>query len=612
MTTTGQDDKEEPRVVFSCASSPPIFTPSHSTRWLGPYTRRLSSWTSSPPAPACQDPACTWSSLLSGLLALNIFLLGCALVCGSVFNKVNITSAHLQLYLITLMLLSTCWMLYYTAYTSREDHAVLYKDGHAGPIWLRGGLILFGLCSMIMDIFKLAYFVGYMHCDSAIKIVFPIVQAVFILVQTYFLWLHAKDCVQLQRNFTRCGLMLTLSTNLMLWMTAVTEESLHQTVIPSSNSSKAVRGMAMRVGANENCVCSHSACSIFEMASNYLYPFNIEYSLFASAMTYVMWKNVGRLLDEHHHPPHQNFHPRDVLLGPVNGFLVLLAGLVTFIMYKVEVQEQDVKKREAALQMHYIMDLVTYILMSGYTLAGWVLYGLDQREHVSGKNPTRSLDVGLLLGASMGPFSICYFTMVAVVATGAQSHLDGLNLSNALMAVVQLLLQNGFIIEGLHRQPYSAPQSNVSLHSTQVLTNMHAMRSHSDSELMETMTVVTPTPSAIHSTHPPRAQYAPPTSPSTMSAPVQTYTSVHHHHHSAQPLSWKRRALKEICAFLILCNITLWIKPAFGARPQFENPHGHEFYQVYLWVAVVNIGLPFSIFYRMHSVAGLFELYFIS
>lgn len=31
---------------------------------------------------------------------------------------------------------------------------------------------------------------------------------------------------------SRCGLMLTLSTNLVVWMTAVTEESLHQTTFP--------------------------------------------------------------------------------------------------------------------------------------------------------------------------------------------------------------------------------------------------------------------------------------------------------------------------------------------------------------------------------------------
>ena len=55
------------------------------------------------------------------------------------------------------------------------------------PFWSllfpAGGLILFGLCSMIMDIFKIAYYVGYLHCDSAVKVVFPIIQAIFIFVQ---------------------------------------------------------------------------------------------------------------------------------------------------------------------------------------------------------------------------------------------------------------------------------------------------------------------------------------------------------------------------------------------------------------------------------------------
>lgn len=46
-----------------------------------------------------------------------------------------------------------------------------------------GGLVLFGLLSIIMDIFKIASYVGYLHCDSAVKVAFPVVQLVFILVQ---------------------------------------------------------------------------------------------------------------------------------------------------------------------------------------------------------------------------------------------------------------------------------------------------------------------------------------------------------------------------------------------------------------------------------------------
>lgn len=46
-----------------------------------------------------------------------------------------------------------------------------------------GGLVLFGLLSIIMDVFKIVSYVGYIHCDSAVKVAFPVVQLVFIFVQ---------------------------------------------------------------------------------------------------------------------------------------------------------------------------------------------------------------------------------------------------------------------------------------------------------------------------------------------------------------------------------------------------------------------------------------------
>lgn len=78
------------------------------------------------------------SWLLSSIITVNVLILGIALVSGSVFNNVKINAINLQIFLIVLVILTTAWMLYYTIYTSREDHAVLYKDSHAGPVWLRG------------------------------------------------------------------------------------------------------------------------------------------------------------------------------------------------------------------------------------------------------------------------------------------------------------------------------------------------------------------------------------------------------------------------------------------------------------------------------------------
>ncbi|TRY93311.1 hypothetical protein DNTS_029246 [Danionella cerebrum] len=522
-----------------------------------------------------------WGWLLSGFISLNILLLGIAIVSGSVFNAVQISSSHLQIFLILLVILSTIWMIFYQVHTSRGHHAVLYKDSHAGPVWLRGGLVLFGICSVIMDIFKIIYYVGRIHCDSPVKIAFPVVQALFVIVQTYVLWVHAKDCVQIQQNITRCGLMLTLSTNLMVWMTAVTEESLHQTVPPgepstngSGNDGYGLNGTLLQGrAAASDCECIHNMCDIFEKAYFYLYPFNIEYSLFASAMTYVMWKNVGRQVDEHH--SHSlRFSLWDVLLGPIAGMLILVAGLATFVVYEVDIAKDDPKKKQDALIMHYIMNIVAILLMAIACLIGCIIFRIDKREQVSGKNPTRSLDVGLLVGASLGQFLICYFTIVAVLASGVKGYANGLNLTSSILTVVQLCLQNAFLIKGLHREPFQE------LVGPTVFANMLAVREH---ELERRR-------STIVSTH-------------TLPIPL---TLLH------GDLSWKRRLLKEICAFLLLCNIILWIMPAFGARPQFDNTVGSDIFEFQTWAAVVNIGMPFGIFYRMHSVASLFEVCFTS
>lgn len=56
----------------------------------------------------------------------------------------------------------------------------------------------------------------------------------------------------------------------------------------------------------------------------------------------------------------------------------------------------------------------------------------------------------------------------------------------------------------------------------------------------------------------------------------------------------------------------LWIMPAFGARPHFSNTVEVDFYGYSLWAAIVNICLPFGIFYRMHAVSSLLEVYVLS
>ncbi|KAF3700124.1 Otopetrin-2 [Channa argus] len=525
-----------------------------------------------------------WGWLLSGILCVNVLILGCALVSANAENSENITTSNLQAFLIFFLLVTSSWIIYYVIFTARTKNAVVYKDGHAGPIWLRGGLVLFGLLSAIMDIFKIVSYVGYIHCDSAIKVAFPVVQLVFIVAQTYFLWVHAKDCVQLQKNFTCCGLMLTLSTNLVLWMTAVTEESLHQTNIPADPTNTTIlSGRSLYIYkasyGDSKCQCSHTSCNIFKDAYYYLYPFNIEYSLFASAMAYVMWKNVGRVADGHtHHKVKIQF--KDVFLGPVFGVLLVVAGLATFIVYEIEIKKNshDNSKKDQVMMMHFVMNIVIVTLMSVSTAIGCAIYKVDHRKHVIEKNPTRSLDVGLLTGSSLGQFIISYFTTVATVATGVQGYLNSLSLTWAVLMVIQLGLQNIFIIEGLHREPFHEE------HSVTVITNTY-LQSSKDLSNLEGSGV------------------------NTKQNPEFTANGLHSNMVENRGQMWRRWVLKEVCVFLLLGNIILWIMPSFGARPEFDHETQSTFYSFSMWATIVNIGLPFGIFYRMHSVASLFEVF---
>lgn len=76
--------------------------------------------------------------LFSGLLAMNVVFLGSAFISSMIFNKVAITLADVWILLSILKVLCLFWIIYYLLGTSRQPHAVLYRDSHAGTIWIRG------------------------------------------------------------------------------------------------------------------------------------------------------------------------------------------------------------------------------------------------------------------------------------------------------------------------------------------------------------------------------------------------------------------------------------------------------------------------------------------
>ncbi|NXJ07687.1 OTOP3 protein, partial [Odontophorus gujanensis] len=520
--------------------------------------------------------------LFSGLLALNVVFLGSAFISSMIFNHVAITLADVWILLSILKVLSLCWIIYYLLGTSRQPHAVLYRDTHAGPVWIRGSLLLFGTFSILLNVFQIGYSVIQINCKSKVEIVFPSIEILFVATQAFFLWHHSKDCIQVQHNLTRCGLMLTIATNLLLWLLAVTNDSIHMEIesqlreVEQRLAGKAPSPPPCSCNETDSCACPNTTtCKVFQKGYILLYPFNTEYCLICCSVLYVMWKNVGRRIS-HHHITHvkPKFKLQGVVFGPLLGAAAVIIGICVFMMYQI--QATGSAPNYQVFVLYYSYYIVLLPLMCMVAIVGTIIHTLEKRELDTLKNPTRSLDVILLMGAALGQIAMSYFSIVAIVATDPRDKLNSLILSYSVLLIFQYITQNIFIIDGLQRQPFhthSSPSKEEEVNEEHI-REAHDQRRVSVLELGQEFRRV-------------------------------SLSYIHTYSH----LSWKRKALKEISFFLVLCNIILWIMPTFGAHPVFENGLQKSFYGYSTWFAIVNFGLPLSVFYRMHSVGGLLEVY---
>lgn len=219
------------------------------------------------------------------------------------------------------------------------------------------------------------------------------------------------------------------------------------------------------------CQCSaDSRCLAFRKGYEILYPFNMEFCVLAGCMLFVMWKNVGRHVTTKHtsHAKTSLFSLVSivrVVFGFLLGVLVLLIGIVMFVLYQLW-QDQEATHLTAFL-LFYGFHLSLFPVMSLCTLAATLLQShlvrqKETRTQIIGqegpKNPTQRLDVALLLVTAVGQLYLSYLSFVAALALGSNGVIGNLDLSYSLLSLVELVLQNIFIIRGLHL-PYSKVSS---------------------------------------------------------------------------------------------------------------------------------------------------------
>lgn len=276
-------------------------------------------------------------------------------------------------------------------------------------------------------------------------------------------------------------------------------------------------------------------------------------------MLYVIWKNVGRRLS-HPHIPHikPNFRFQGVVFGPLLGATSVIIGICVFMIYQI--QATGSVPNVQAFVMYYSYYIVLLPVMSVGAVIGTVIHALEKRELDTLKNPTRSLDVILLMGAALGQIGMCYFSIVAIVATNARDLLNSLILSYSVLLIFQNITQNVFIIDGLHRQPVIA--------AAEARRTGRTGQRGSASELPEEAETTTSSRWERTQTSPDKAEEVKEERPheghgqrrmSVLELGQEIRKVSLSYIHNYSHLSWKRRVLREISFFLVLCNIIVSI-----------------------------------------------------
>ncbi|XP_077309916.1 proton channel OTOP2-like [Lithobates pipiens] len=518
-------------------------------------------------------------------------------------------------FLTILMLTSSTWMLWFGWTSAKNKKIKMYQDHQAGANWLKGGLCLFALATLVLDCLTLGYYHELHQCTSIVVTSFPIVQAIFTVIQVSLLSFYAKVCIQEKQSLNRFGIMHTLATNILMWMSVVLDESMKQ-LEEIYDIQKKKMNLIETPGMHTNsCVCTTDLCHIFSEGAAYLHPFNIEFSLFSSTMLYVIWKNAGKTACIPAVSAHTKGtrHINGAFIGLILGAFAISATFGVMISFGVLAKSPTTVPE--ALRIYYLFNSVLLSAMFIASVIGIVTCRL-QRGFLfddKSKSVVKSLDITLLMGSSCGPLLVSVFSLVAIFFLHIEGNLYILDLCFSLCKTIQVLGQNLFITEAL----YSAPaQTKTAISSDDMVLSMSQdpETENSQNGICSLSAVCGRRWSFSENDASPRSSKTLVDPPKNVQ-PRNIATDTSHSRQIAKEerkesfFRTRRKILQNISILLICYNISVWILYAYGTRPHLVSQIEQSFYGFTLWVIVVKISLPLGIFYRMHSVASLFEAY---
>ncbi|MEQ2248867.1 Proton channel otop1 [Ilyodon furcidens] len=167
------------------------------------------------------------AELLSAQYGINLLLVGVALMLAIARHDSFVKEKDLLSFTTGLMIVQLLWMLWYIVMRHSQRKKQTQRDVTATTCWIRGGLTLLAVLSLIMDTLKIGYFVGFWSCLSPVFVVYPVIHAIHTVAQVHFVWFYIKDVIKSFETFGRFGVIHAVFTNLLLWCSSVMSETEH-------------------------------------------------------------------------------------------------------------------------------------------------------------------------------------------------------------------------------------------------------------------------------------------------------------------------------------------------------------------------------------------------
>jgi len=360
-----------------------------------------------------------------------------------------------------------------------------------GSFFLRLGTVIAGIGALIYTGIEVG---GHLEqelvgspCNAAgnpllLLAVRPATQIIFILLQTYFLFLNNRMNLYKRKGTSRLGLIHLAATNLCIWL----KELIHEVVAAAGADEKSsLSQMEVNLEVNSTSIDINQtrkvgSCQVEGEAGilgnlrmdsmDYLFPLLAQYCLISAAILLVIWNQVG--------PEHEHFRLTRMRLSATQedasactrysvdcrssntglfcGLLVVIAALVSTILFFVFVARDEDLLQGIALQLSAGSQLGLHAVAALATvIAGCQVRRLWYSEGSAGIN----LDRLLLFTTQLGVCSQAGLVGLASLLSNPELHL--LQLLAALAMLVQPLLQTAFLLDASCRTTGTSAQARA-------------------------------------------------------------------------------------------------------------------------------------------------------